>query len=53
MYLGDNLLRDGLRGLVATFRADDPDALILLTPVDDPQSFGVAELTPRAAASCT
>src|SRR4051795_6406027 len=22
MYLGDNLLRDGLRGLVATFRAD-------------------------------
>jgi glucose-1-phosphate thymidylyltransferase len=44
MYLGDNLLRDGLRGLVATFRADEPDALILLTPVDDPQSYGVAEL---------
>jgi len=44
MYLGDNLLRDGLRGLVATFRADDPDALILLTPVDDPSSYGVAEL---------
>jgi glucose-1-phosphate thymidylyltransferase len=44
MYLGDNLLRDGLRGLVATFRADEPDALILLTPVDDPSSYGVAEL---------
>jgi glucose-1-phosphate thymidylyltransferase len=44
MYLGDNLLRDGLRSLVATFRADEPDALILLTPVDDPQSYGVAEL---------
>jgi glucose-1-phosphate thymidylyltransferase len=44
MYLGDNLLRDGLRGLVATFRADEPHALILLTPVDDPQSYGVAEL---------
>ena len=44
MYLGDNLLRDGLRGLVASFRADEPDALILLTPVDDPQSYGVAEL---------
>jgi glucose-1-phosphate thymidylyltransferase len=44
MYLGDNLLRDGLRGLVSTFRADEPDALILLTPVDDPQSYGVAEL---------
>jgi glucose-1-phosphate thymidylyltransferase len=44
MYLGDDLLRDGLRGLVATFRADEPHALILLTPVDDPQSYGVAEL---------
>ncbi|HEV7615629.1 MAG TPA: glucose-1-phosphate thymidylyltransferase, partial [Solirubrobacterales bacterium] len=44
MYLGDNLLRDGLKGLVATFRADQPHALILLTPVDDPQSYGVAEL---------
>jgi glucose-1-phosphate thymidylyltransferase len=44
MYLGDNLLRDGLRGLVSTFLADEPDALILLTPVDDPQSYGVAEL---------
>ena len=44
MYLGDNLLADGLRGLVDTFREDEPDALILLTPVDDPQSYGVAEL---------
>jgi glucose-1-phosphate thymidylyltransferase len=44
MYLGDNLLRDGLRGLVTTFREDGPDALILLTSVDDPQSYGVAEL---------
>jgi glucose-1-phosphate thymidylyltransferase len=44
MYLGDNLLRDGIRGLVSTFRADEPQALILLTPVDDPQSYGVAEL---------
>jgi glucose-1-phosphate thymidylyltransferase len=44
MYLGDNLLRDGLVGLVETFRRDEPDALILLTPVDDPSSYGVAEL---------
>jgi glucose-1-phosphate thymidylyltransferase len=44
MYLGDNLLADGLRGLVSTFTAEQPDALILLTPVDDPQSYGVAEL---------
>ncbi|MGN6275458.1 MAG: glucose-1-phosphate thymidylyltransferase [Solirubrobacterales bacterium] len=44
MYLGDNLLRDGLRGLVATFSEHEPDALILLTPVEDPQHYGVAEL---------
>jgi glucose-1-phosphate thymidylyltransferase len=44
MYLGDNLLADGLRGLVAAFRESEPDALILLTPVADPSSYGVAEL---------
>jgi glucose-1-phosphate thymidylyltransferase len=44
MYLGDNLLRDGLRGLVSTFTEHEPDALILLTPVEDPESYGVAEL---------
>ncbi len=44
MYLGDNLLADGLRGLVSTFREAGPDALILLTPVSDPSSYGVAEL---------
>ena len=44
MYLGDNILRDGITDLVATFRADRPDALILLTPVSDPQRYGVAEL---------
>ena len=44
MYLGDNLLRDGIKGLVAAFRDAEPDALILLTPVTDPSSYGVAEL---------
>ncbi len=44
MYLGDNLLRNGISGLVETFRKDSPDALILLTEVDDPSSYGVAEL---------
>lgn len=44
MYLGDNLLADGLRGLVATFREAEPDALILLTPVEEPEHYGVAEL---------
>ena len=44
MYLGDNLLRDGLRGLVEAFRETGPDALVLLTPVENPSDYGVAEL---------
>jgi glucose-1-phosphate thymidylyltransferase len=44
MYLGDNLLRDGIVDLVETFRDEQPDALILLTPVSDPEHYGVAEL---------
>src|SRR3954454_12682082 len=44
MYLGDNLLQGGIADLVRSFREDSPDALILLTPVPDPQNYGVAEL---------
>ncbi|HEY1238574.1 MAG TPA: glucose-1-phosphate thymidylyltransferase [Solirubrobacterales bacterium] len=44
MYLGDNLLRNGITDLVEVFRGSEPDALILLTHVDDPSSYGVAEL---------
>jgi len=44
MYLGDNLLRDGITELVEAFRRDEPDALILLTQVLDPEHYGVAEL---------
>jgi glucose-1-phosphate thymidylyltransferase len=44
MYLGDNLLQGGISDLVQSFRASAPDALILLTPVPDPQNYGVAEL---------
>jgi glucose-1-phosphate thymidylyltransferase len=45
MYLGDNLLQGGIADLVQAFRAGSPDALILLTPVPDPQNYGVAELS--------
>ena len=48
MYLGDNLLQGGIEDLVAAFRDDRPDALILLTPVPDPESYGVAELSDGA-----
>jgi glucose-1-phosphate thymidylyltransferase len=44
MYLGDNLLQGGIDDLVAAFREHEPDALILLTPVPDPEHYGVAEL---------
>jgi glucose-1-phosphate thymidylyltransferase len=44
MYLGDNLLQGGIDDLVEAFRANEPDALILLTPVPDPENYGVAEL---------
>jgi glucose-1-phosphate thymidylyltransferase len=44
MYLGDNLLQGGIEDLVAAFREHTPEALILLTPVPDPENYGVAEL---------
>jgi glucose-1-phosphate thymidylyltransferase len=44
MYLGDNLLQGGIEDLVANFRRNQPEALILLTRVSDPQNYGVAEL---------
>lgn len=46
MYLGDNLLQGGIEELVAAFRAEQPDAMILLTQVKDPEHYGVAELGP-------
>src|SRR5579884_1292719 len=48
MYLGDNLLQGGIDDLVAAFRDHQPDALILLTPVPDPEQYGVAELSDGA-----
>src|SRR5919108_2246100 len=48
MYLGDNLLRDGIVELVEAFRRNEPDALILLTSVPDPENYGVAELDGEA-----
>lgn len=44
MYLGDNILKSGIKSLVDEFRGKKPNALILLTEVPNPQMFGVAEL---------
>jgi glucose-1-phosphate thymidylyltransferase len=44
MYLGDNLIKDGVTPFVREFEAEQPDAQILLAHVRNPQDFGVAEL---------
>jgi glucose-1-phosphate thymidylyltransferase len=56
MYLGDNLLRQGIAEFVERFEEDRhqsvapgstvPSAQILLARVSDPQRFGVAEIGP-------
>ncbi len=44
MYLGDNLIKSSLRDLVDEFEENRPAATVLLTPVDNPSQFGVAEM---------
>ena len=44
MYLGDNLIKGGIRLFVEQFTKEQPNALILLTPVHNPCDFGVAEI---------
>ena len=44
MYLGDNLIKDGITSFVREFEAESPDAQILLAHVKNPSDFGVAEL---------
>ena len=47
MYLGDNFIIGGITELVEEFRGGAYDAQILLTKVDNPSQFGVAELGPH------
>ncbi|MCK9582162.1 MAG: glucose-1-phosphate thymidylyltransferase [Endomicrobiales bacterium] len=44
MFLGDNLLKDGVSAIVESFIKDKPNSKILLTKVANPQEFGVAQL---------
>jgi glucose-1-phosphate thymidylyltransferase len=44
MYLGDNLLKNGIKYLVDEFRKSKDDAMIVLTKVKDPRRYGVAEI---------
>jgi glucose-1-phosphate thymidylyltransferase len=44
MYLGDNLIADGIASLVDEYRAIGCNSQILLARVGNPEQFGVAEL---------
>ncbi len=44
MYLGDNLIGNGICEFVDCFHKSKPDALILLKEVQNPTMFGVAEV---------
>ncbi len=45
MYLGDNILREGIVNHLEQFKKGGFDASILLCEVPNPQQFGVAELS--------
>lgn len=44
MYLGDNILREGIEKHAKKFEENKNDASIMLTEVENPRQFGIAEL---------
>jgi len=44
MYLGDNILPEGITEMAAAFAATRPAAQVLVHKVPDPRAFGVAEV---------
>jgi len=47
MYLGDNLLKEGVVEHVSNFLDSNSEASILLTEVPNPQEFGIAKLNDK------
>jgi glucose-1-phosphate thymidylyltransferase len=47
LYLGDNLIQDGLNDFLTEFKQQFLDGLILLKQVPNPKAFGVAEVDDR------
>ncbi len=52
MYLGDNLIKDGVAPLVDRFKSGNADAFILLKEVANPSAFGVAQLNGNGRILC-
>lgn len=46
MFLGDNVIEGGISNLIREFENSDYNSQIVLTPVSEPQHYGVAELNP-------
>jgi len=46
MYLGDNLLKSGIRAIPKKMSEEKADCVISLMPVKEPQRYGIAELAP-------
>jgi glucose-1-phosphate thymidylyltransferase len=44
MFLGDNVIEGGISGLISEFETSGYNCQIVLTPVDNPSQYGVAEL---------
>lgn len=44
MFLGDNVIQGGISGLIRQFADSDWNSQIVLTEVEEPQHYGVAEL---------
>lgn len=44
MYLGDNLLKQGVQGFVQAFEQKGADCVVGVYPVADPSRYGIAEL---------
>jgi glucose-1-phosphate thymidylyltransferase len=44
LFLGDNLIKEGIKGIVSRFILHPSDALVVLKSVEDPRAFGVAEI---------
>ena len=46
MFLGDNVIEGGISSLIRQFRDSSYNSQIVLTPVENPSEYGVAELDP-------